>query len=118
MNQLFIKRVSPNTGIVCAYGTFFEEISVTGPLNYPECKAYIAEHQKTLTLFKVARILNRKNAKRSLYKKFLAADWKEAMTTFEYICRQEEESGNILQLLTGDWKMIAEKDRNDLIKII
>ena len=117
MKKLFIKRTSPNTGIVYALGQFFEELPVTGELSYILCKEYIMLHQEDLTLYKVARILNRKNAKRSLYKKFLAADWKEAMTTFEDICRHEE-SGNILQLLTGDWKMIAEKDRNDLIKII
>ena len=117
MNKLFIKRTSPNTGIVYAFGQFFEEVPVTGPLKYQACKVYIEEHQENLTLYKVARILNRANAKRTLYKRFLAADNKEAMATFEDICRQEE-SGNILQLLTGDWKMIAEKDRNDLIKII
>lgn len=117
MNKLFIKRTSPNTGIVYALGKYFEEVPVTGVLNYPQCKAYILTHQEDLKLYKVARILNRINAKRTLYKKFLAADEDEAKLTFNEIC-ETEEAGNILQLLTGDWKLIAEKDRNNLIKYI
>ena len=117
MKRLFIIRVSPNTGYVCSYGRYFEKIRETNEMSYVQCKDYVLQHQEELTIYKVARILNRKNAKRTLYKRFLATDCKEAMATFEEICRQEE-SGNILQLLTGDWKMIAEKDRNDLIKII
>ena len=117
MNKLFIKRTSPNTGIVYAFGKFFEELPVTGILNYPECKAYILTHQEDLKLYKVARILNRVNAKRTLYKKFLAADEDEAKDTFNHIC-ETEEVGNQLQLLTGDWKLIAQRERDGLINYI
>ena len=117
MKRLFIIRVSPNTGYVCSYGRYFEKIRETNEMSYVQCKDYVLQHQKELTIYKVARILNRKNAKRTLYKRFLAADEDEAKAAFVDICK-EIEDGSILQLLTGDWKMIAEKDRNDLIKII
>ena len=117
MNRLFIKRASPNTGIVYSYGRFFEEIAVTAELPYVQCKDYISRNQEDLKIYKVARILNRKNAKRTLYKRFLAADEDEAKTAFVDICR-ESEDGTVLQLVTGDWKIIAGKDRNGLIKII
>lgn len=117
MRKYFIKRVSPNTGFVCSYGRYFEEIRETNELPYVQCKDYVLQHQEELTIYKVARILNRKNAKRTLFKRFLAADEDEAKAVFDDICRGSED-GTVLQLVTGDWKIIAEKDRNGLIKII
>lgn len=117
MRKYFIKRASPNTGIVYKLGRFFQEFPVTDELRYVQCKEYLREHPDELTIYKVARILNRKNAKRTLYKKFLAENEDEAKLIFNEICKDSED-GTILQLVTGDWKIIAGKDRNGLIKYI
>lgn len=117
MRKFFIKRASPNTGIVYKLGTFFEEEPVIFESKYVACKEYLREHPDELTIYKVARILNRKNAKRTLYKKFLAENEDEAKLIFNNICKDEED-GPRLQLVTGDWKLIAEKDSNGLIKYI
>lgn len=117
MKRLFIKRVNANIGIVYSYGRYFEEVPVTGPEVYVACKAYVKENQEELTIYKIGRILNRKNAKRTLDKTFLAADEDEAMSTFIDYCAAHEDSSTY-QLLTGNWKLIAERLSNGLIKII
>lgn len=117
VNQLYIKRMTPNTGTVMAYGRFYEECRVTSELPYKECVAYVQENQTPLTIYKVARILPRKNAVRKLFKKFLALNEDDAKATFYDICKMTDD-GSTLQLLTGDWKLIAVRDSSGIISII
>lgn len=119
MKRLHIKRTDANYGIVFALGRFFEEVPVTPLLPYKSCMAYRMENQEELKIYKVGRILNRKNAKRTLYKRFLAKDDKEAMSTFLDILKNYEGSGeDMLQLLSGDWKELKASCKNDLITIL
>lgn len=117
LQKYFIKRTSPNTGIVYAWTMHCKTIDVSENMSYTECKHFVKEHQEELKVYKVARILNRKNAKRTLYEKVLAADSDEALCGFYEICKRECDDSR-LQLLTGDWKIIAERDCNGLIKLI
>ena len=115
--NLYIRRTGPNDGVVVEIGNYFDEKTITEPMPYQQCVNYVLEHRKDLTVYKIARILPRKNAKRTLYKKILAVDNNEAVVIFNDMCSGAPENVR-LQLLTGDWKLIAEKDCNGLINII
>ena len=115
--NLHIRRTGPNDGVVVEIGNYFDEKTITEPMPYQQCVNYVLEHRKDLTVYKIAKILPRKNAKRTLYKKILAVDNNEAIIIFNDVCSGAPENV-ILQLLTGDWRLIAGKDRNGLINII
>lgn len=117
VNQLYIKRMTPNTGMVMALSRFYNESPVTSEMPYKECVTFVQENQTPLTIYKVARILPRKNAARKLFKKFLAHNEDDAKETFYYICKMTDD-GSTLQLLTGDWKLIAVRDSSGIISII
>lgn len=111
MNRLEIVRTDPNNGYVVRLDNFFKRIKVTETTTYRSCLAYVMEHQEEATVYKVARILSRKNAKRQLYERFLARDQKEAVDIFNKHYAPMAQ-GFTLQLCTGDWKVICETQFN------
>ena len=117
MRALFIKRTTPLTGQVLSYDAYGNEIVVTMDQKYSDCISYVNEYQHELTIYKVGRILNRKNGRRKLFRKIYAENNDDAMDAFLKICEANDD-GSRLQLLTGDWKIIAERDCNGLIKLI
>ncbi len=112
MNRLEIVRTDPNNGYVVRLDNFFKRIKVTETTTYRSCLAYVMEHQEEATVYKVARILSRKNARRQLYERFLARDQKEAVDIFykHYVPMAKDFK---LQLCTGDWKVICETAVSD-----
>lgn len=115
--NMYVRRTDPNNGVVVEIGNYFDEKTITEPMPYQQCVNFVLEHRRDLTIYKIAKILPRKNAKRTLYKKILAVDDCDAIRVFSNVCSGAPENV-ILQLLTGDWKLIAGKDRNGLINII
>ena len=117
MKRLEIIRVTVNEAYVARADNFFRKVKVTDIMPYKSCVAYVMEHQEEAVIYKVAKIANRKNAKRRLVDRFLADDNNEAVSIFaRRYCQNEDRA--VMQLLTGDWKIIAERDGNGLIKII
>lgn len=111
MNRLEIIRTDPNNGYVTRLDTFFKRVKVTEIASYRSCLAYVMEHQEEATVYKVARILSRKNAKRQQYERFLARDQREAVDIFNKHYAPMAQ-GFTLQLCTGDWKVICETQLN------
>ena len=62
MNRLEIIRTDPNNGYVVRLDTFFKRVRVTETTTYRSCLAFVMEHQEEATVYKVARILSRKNS--------------------------------------------------------
>lgn len=115
MKRLEIIRVDPNTGYVIRLDKNFQKVKITEILPYRSCMAFILEHQEEGTIYKIGRIGKRKDARRKMERRILAADEKEAIHIFS---NMNFEDGIYYQLVTGDWKIIAERDRNGLITII
>jgi hypothetical protein len=104
---------------VCIVRDGFKEVEadvkVTEVTTFRSCLAYVIEHQEEATVYKVARILSRKNARRQLYERFLAKDQREAIDIFnKHYAAQAQ--GFTLQLCTGDWKVICETSFNNTDK--
>lgn len=117
MKELSIKRMTPNSGVVVCLDVYGEPVIVTPEKPYKECVEYVRMHQEELTVYKIGRILPRKNARRTLFKRIYALDEDEAKDIFVDICASNDD-GSRLQLLTGDWKLIAERHSNGLIQFI
>ena len=106
--KYYTKRTDPNLGVVMERQPDGTSVPVTGELPYSECLARVRERKdEVLHLFKVARIAPRKNAARRLHCKILAKDLSDAVRQFSVMCRENDPA--VLQLLTGDWKLICEK---------
>lgn len=114
MKRLEIIRVDPNTGYVVRLDKDFRKIKITEILPYRSCMAYVLEHQEEATIYKIGKIGKRKDARRKMDGRILAADEKEAIQIFN---KMDFDDGITYQLLTGDWKIIAERDSAGLINI-
>ena len=102
-----IERVSPTEGVVSVITTAGNKKYATDVIKYGECMDFVAKHQKELKVYKIARILHRKNAKRRFIASIYAEDKNEAIRFFDTELIVYEANADY-QLLTGDWKMIAE----------
>lgn len=114
MKRLEIIRVDHNTGYVVRLNKDFQKIKITEILPYRSCMAYVLEHQEDGTIYKIGKIGKRKDARRKLEGRIFAADDPEAIRIFN---NMEFESGITYQLVTGDWKIIAERDPSGKIII-
>ena len=115
MKRLEIIRVDPNTGYVTRLNSQMQRIKITEIMPYKSCMAYVMENQEDAKVYKIGRLADRKNAKRRHQGNILAVDNNEAVNVFTKI---QLNKGSTYQLCTGDWKIIAQKDRNGLITII
>lgn len=115
MKRLEIIRVDPNTGYVVRLDKDFRKIKITEILPYRSCMAFVLEHQEEGAIYKIGKIGKRKDARRKLERRILALDDNEAIKIFR---NMDFEDGVTYQLVTGDWKIIAERDKNGIIKII
>lgn len=105
MKKYTITRTSPTTGTINQLMENGEVKAISNDWSYGRCLDWVMQHQRELKVFKVARILDRKNAKRRLMKSFYTEDKKEAIRLFD-----EMDDANVdatYQLLTGDWQIIA-----------
>lgn len=114
MKRLEIIRVNPNIGYVVRLDKDFRKIKITEILPYRSCMAYIQEYQEEGTIYKIGKIGKRKDARRKLERRILALDDNEAIRIFS---KMNFDDGITYQLLTGDWKIIAERDANGIITI-
>lgn len=115
MKRLGIIRVDPNTGYVVRLDDNLQKIKVTEILPYKSCMAYVMENQEEATVYKIGKIANRKNAKRRYDSRILAQDDNDAIRKFTLMPKDDT---SIYQLLTGDWKIIAERQSNGIIRIL
>ena len=113
MQKYHIKRIDPNTGQVWETGPFGEDLQTTDTMPYTECKVYLLQHQVELRVYKVGRIGSRKNAKRRMHKRIFATGFVQAVEIFSSLSQDEAVT---LQLCTGDWKILAEKQPTGEIK--
>lgn len=115
MKRLEIIRVDPNTGYVVRLDDNLQKIKITEILPYKSCMAYVMENQEEATVYKIGKIANRKNAKRRYDSRILAQDDNDAVRKFTLMPKDDT---SIYQLLTGDWKIIAERQSNGIIRIL
>ena len=105
MKELSIIRLTPTTGRVLRMNWEGKRIPVDRPQNYGKCLDYVLQNQKELKVYKVSRILHRKNGKRRLFCSIYAADNNEAVRFFDLLTLPDPDAD--YQLTTGDWKMIG-----------
>ena len=105
MKKYTIIRTSPTTGTINQLMENGEVKVISNDWSYGKCLDWVIEHQRELKVFKVARILDRKNAKRRLMKSFYTEDKKEAIRLFDEL--DDVNVDATYQLLTGDWQIIA-----------
>lgn len=115
MKRLEIIRVDPNMGYVVRLNDTLQKIKVTEILPYKSCMAYVMENQEEATVYKIGKIANRKNAKRRYNSRILAENNDDAIRKFTLM---PKDNTSTYQLLTGDWKIIAERQSSGLIRIM
>ena len=115
MKRLEIIRVDPNMGYVVRLDDNLQKVKITEILPYKSCMAYVMENQEEATVYKIGKIANRKNAKRRYDSRILAQDDNDAVRKFTLMPKDDT---SVYQLLTGDWKIIAERQSNGIIKIM
>ena len=115
MKRLEIIRVDPNMAYVVRLDDQMRKVKQTDILPYRNCMAYVMEHQEDATIYKIGTFSKRKDARRKLYGRILAADDNDAVRIFNKIIPDD---GCIYQLLTGDWKIIAQRNQDGLTTII
>lgn len=115
MKRLEIIRVDPNMGYVVRLDDTLQKIKVTEILPYKSCMAYVMENQEEATVYKIGKIANRKNAKRRYDSRILAENDDDAIRKFTLM---PKDNTSTYQLLTGDWKIIAERQSSGLIRIM
>lgn len=112
MRNLRIRRVTVNDAVV-------EKVNHDGlwvidsdimPLR--DCMAYNVANREEVTCYKVGQILDRVNGRRHLAQRIYAKDNNDAIRYFsDVVCERFPEG--TLQLLTGDWKIIAARQGTD-----
>lgn len=105
MRELWFQRTSVNAGHVVRRNASGVIEHVTGEVSLPDAQKYIFNHQRELTAYKIAYKRNRKNAVRHLFGVRYFATPEEAVAYFETV----NLPNCTMQLLTGDWKLLAEK---------
>ena len=115
MKRLEIIRVDPNTGYVVRLDDNLQKIKITEIIPYKSCMAYVMENQEEAKVYKIGKIANRKNAKRRYDSRILAQDDNDAIRKFTLMPKDDT---SVYQLLTGDWKIIAERQSNGIIRIL
>lgn len=115
MKRLEIIRVDPNMGYVVRLDDNLQKVKITEILPYKSCMAYVMENQEEATVYKIGKIANRKNAKRRYDSRILAQDDTDAVRKFTLMPKDDT---SVYQLLTGDWKIIAERQSNGIIRIM
>lgn len=80
-------------------------------MDYLKCRQFLESHrEERLTIYRVAYISDRKNAKRHLDTNIYIEDLTSALFYFEARCILDNYT---YQLLTGDWRLLAEKKPGD-----
>lgn len=109
--QLKIERVNPTDGRVWSLDIngIMQPVLIDGSYvaTYGKCVDYINKNQTDLKAYKIARILHRKNAKRRTLSTVYLMNNHDAVQYFGQLVFQGPDAK--YQLLTGDWKLIAEK---------
>ena len=109
MKKYTIERTDPVHGRVMkrtADGSIIQVVpEIKQEMNYYDCMKWVQQYQKELKVYKIARILHRKNGKRRFVASIYAEDNNEAIRYFDDLFITE--SNATYQLLTGDWKIIA-----------
>lgn len=111
VKELKIERVSPTEGRIwrITIDGKMDPVAIDGIYitTYGKCVDYINSNQKNLKAYKIARLLHRKNARRKTIQTFYVMDDNAAIQYFGNLLFQGPDA--TYQLLTGDWKLIAEK---------
>ena len=115
MKRLEIIRVDPNMGYVVRLDDNLQKVKITEILPYKSCMAYVMENQEEAVVYKIGKIANRKNAKRRYDSRILAQDDNDAVRKFTLMPKDDT---SVYQLLTGDWKIIAERQSDGIIRIL
>ena len=106
-NRFVIERLDPVNGRVMEIQPFGQRSPVTGPMAYEDCREFLQQHKDMkLVIYRMAKISDRKNAKRHLDTNIYAEDLGNALYYFSQRCILHDTT---YQLLTGDWQLIAEK---------
>lgn len=105
MRELWIRKVTVNTAEVCKRNHGGTLVPITGEIPIPEAQKYILKHQRELTVYKIAYKGTRKNSVRHLQGVHYFSTEEEALAYFNTLSMP----GFELQLLSGDWKLLAVK---------
>lgn len=111
VSKFVIERLSPNTGRVWEIGILGTKRPVSAEMDYIKCRQFLEAHrEERLTIYRIAYISGRKNAKRHLKTNLYAEDLRHALHEFDQIDILDKTT---YQLLTGDWQLLAEKKPGD-----
>ena len=111
VSKFVIERISPNTGRVLEIGALGTRRPVSAEMDYFKCRQFLEAHrEERLTIYRVAYISGRKNAKRHLNTNLYVEDLGKALYAFKQRCILDDTT---YQLLTGDWRLLAEKKPGD-----
>ena len=105
MKKYTVTRKSPTTGIIFQLMEDGKSVALTGEEKYGWCLDWVFAHQRELKVYKVARILYRKNGRRRFVKSFYTENQDEAIRLFDHL--EDIVPDATYQLFTGDWKIIA-----------
>lgn len=112
MKELWLDRVSVNRARVIRRNEHGSKEPATGEMDVRDAQWYIVKNQRDLKIYKIAYILPRKNGIRHLRGAYYFATDEDAIKYFETVSMP----GYILQLLTGDWRLLAQKQPEDINK--
>lgn len=107
MKKYTIERTDPTHGRIMELTMEGRKEFITEDKEYGSCMDWIAKNQEELKVYKIARILRRKNAKRRFVSSIYASNNHAAIVYFDTIFNPPEQNASF-QLLTGDWKIIAD----------
>lgn len=106
MKKYTIERTDPTHGRIMELTMEGRKEFITEDKEYGSCMDWIAKNQEELKVYKIARILYRKNAKRRFVTSIYAKDNNDAVAYFDTEFNPPEPNAEF-QLLTGNWKIIA-----------
>lgn len=112
MRNLRWIRKTVNTGIVEKVQHDGTWVQVLPESSIPECCGYVIANKAEWKLYKIATISERKNAVRHLAEVIYAADDDDAKNYFSAVICGKYPEGTV-QLVTGDWKIIAVRNGAD-----
>ena len=118
MKALKWKRISANCARISYLSRTGKWIEVPGECSITQASEYCRLHNEEIFPYYVALVMKNRNGKRHIVQKVFCHDANDAVDYFSRVSCEELEDGH-LQLLTGDWKLVAARPgKGEAIQIL